>query len=397
MLIVETSKVYGRGLLRGIGRYAMTHGQWSLFVDERSLTDEHPRWLRRWQGDGVIFRSTTRGMVDAIRRTGVPAVDTCSHITNHGFPLVYLDEDHAAELAVTHFLERKFVHFGFCALEEVRWVKWRREAYLRRLAALGITAHDFTAGGAGSDPGWNQQRRRMAAWVASLPKPIAILAANDVCGTRLIDACRVAGAAIPEQVAVLGVDNDDVLCQLTSPPLSSIDPGAERIGYEAAALLDRLMNGAAAPQEPCWLPAHEVVARQSTDVLAIDDEDLAQALHFIRQYACQGIGVEEVLARVTISRATLERKFAAVLGRTPRSEIVRVRLDRVRHLLGETTYPVERIAALTGFKNPAHLSVVFKRETGQTPGAYRHEAARALRQSEKPIDANRNGRRQRRG
>jgi LacI family transcriptional regulator len=379
MLIVETSKVYGRGLLRGIGRYAMTHGQWSLFVEERSMTDEVPRWLRHWRGDGVIFRSMTRGMVDAIRRTGVPAVDTCSYITNHGFPLVYLDEDHAVGLAVTHFLEREFVHFGFCALEEVRWVEWRREAYLRRLAALGITAHDFTAVGAGSDSGWNQQRRCMAAWVASLPKPIAILAANDVCGMRLIDACRVAGAAIPEQVAVLGVDNDDVLCQLTSPPLSSIDPGAERIGYEAAALLDRLMNGEAAPQEPCWLPAREVIARQSTDVLAIDDEDLARALHFIRQYACQGIGVEDVLDRVPISRATLERKFAAVLGRTPRGEIVRVRLDRVRHLLRETTYPVERIAELTGFKNPAHLCVVFKRETGRTPGAYRHEAAVALR------------------
>jgi LacI family transcriptional regulator len=313
-------------------------------------------------------------MIEAIRRIGVPAVDTCSHVVDHGFPLVYADENHIAELAVTHFLERRFQHFGFFALEEVRWVQWRREAYLRHLARLGLSAHTFTAAESSRDSSWDQQQRRLADWVASLPKPIAVLAANDVCGTRLIDACRMAGVPIPEQVAVLGVDNDDILCRLTSPRLSSIDPAAPTIGYQAAALLDDLIRGGRQPDGPRWIPALGVVTRQSTDVLAIDDEDLAQALNFIRQYACQGIGVDDVLERVTISRATLERKFAAVLGRTPRAEILRVRLDRVKHLLQDTRYPVERIAELAGFKNPAHLSVVFKRETGATPGEFRAAA-----------------------
>jgi LacI family transcriptional regulator len=377
LLIVETSKVYGRGLLDGIGRYAMRHGQWSLYVEERGLTDEHPNWLRSWRGDGIIFRSATRRMVEAIRRTGVPAVDTHTNIVDHGFPLVYVDDDRVAELAVSHFLERKFRHFGFCAIEEPRWVEWRRAAYLRHLARLGLTAHTISAPEPGRGVNWDRQRRRLAEWVAALPKPIAVLAANDVCGTRLIDACRTAQIRIPEQVAVLGVDNDEVLCRLTSPPLSSIDLDSSTIGYQAAQLLDDLMNGRPRPAATQWMLPRAVVGRQSTDAMAIEDEDLALALSFIRQYACQGIGVDDVLEHVTISRATLERKFAAGLGRTPGREILRVRLERIRHLLDETTYPLERIAALTGFKNPAHLSVVFKRETGQTPSEFRAQTRSA--------------------
>jgi LacI family transcriptional regulator len=374
LLIVETAKVYGRGLLDGIGRYAMTHGQWSLYVEERGLTDEHPNWLRSWRGDGIIFRSANRRMVEAIRRTGVPAVDTHTNVVDHGFPLVYVDDNRVAELAVSHFLERKFRHFGYCAIEEPRWVEWRREAYLRHLARLGLSAHTITAPEPGRGVNWDRQRRRLAQWVVGLPKPIAVLAANDVCGTRLIDACRTANIRIPEQVAVLGVDNDEVLCRLTSPPLSSIDLDTAAIGYEAAQLLDDLISGRATPADARLIPARAVVGRQSTDAMAIEDEDLAEALSFIREYACQGIGVDDVLDRVTISRATLERKFAAGLGRTPGSEILRVRLERIRHLLHATSYPLERIAALTGFKNPAHLSVVFKRETGQTPSQYRLES-----------------------
>jgi LacI family transcriptional regulator len=371
LLVVETSKVYGRGLLDGIGRYAMTHGQWSLYVEERGITDEHPRWLRSWKGDGIIFRSTTRRMVEAVRRTGAAAVDTHSAIRDHGFPLVYADEDRVTEMAINHFLERNFRHFAFCTIEEETWVQWRRQAYLRHLARLGFRAHTISIPKVGRGPHWDRQRRRLAAWVTALPKPIGVLAANDVCGVRLIDACRMAEVRVPEQVAVLGVDNDEVLCRLSCPPLSSIDLDCSTIGYQAAALLDDLMSGRRAPIEPRWIPARQVVARQSTQAMAIDDEDLAQALSFIRQHACHGIGVDDVLRNTHISRATLERKCARWLGRTPGSEITRIRLDRIKQLLAETDYSLARIAELTGFKNPAHLSVVFKRQTKQTPGQYR--------------------------
>ena len=370
MLIVETSKVYGRGLLDGIGRYAMAHGQWSLYVEERGLDEEPSRLLRSWKGDGIIFRSTSRAMVQAIRRKGVPAVDTNSAVIGHGFPLVYADEDHIARLAVTHFLERRFEHFAFCSVEGPRWVQWRREAYLRELARLGLQAH-LTGMEIPAELSWDQQHRRLTAWAAELPKPIGVLAANDVCGMRLIAACRTAGIRIPEQVAVLGVDNDEVLCRLTSPPLSSIDPDSPAIGHRAASLLDDLMRGVAAPTEPIWVPARGVVTRQSTDTLAIQDDDLVQAVAFIRELACQGIAVEDVVRAVGVSRATLERKFAACLQTTPRRAILRVQIDRIKCLLTESDCSLDQIAQRTGYKTQSHLSVAFKRETGLTPGEYR--------------------------
>lgn len=377
LLIIETSKVYGRGLLDGIGRYAMAHGQWSLDVEERGIDEEPSRLLRSWKGDGIIFRGISRAMVNALRRKRVPAVDTNSAVVGHGFPLVYADENQVARCAATHFLERRFQHLAFCSVEEHRWVQWRREAYLRELARLGLHAHVCSLERS-SQPDADRERRRLMAWVKGLPQPVGVLAANDVCGMRLIAACRAAGLRIPEQVAVLGVDNDEVLCRLTSPPLSSIDLDSPAIGYRAASLLDNLMRGEAAVSEPIWIPPRGAVTRQSTDTRAIDDADLARALAFIREHACEGIDVESVVENVCVSRATLERKFAACLQLTPRRAILRIQMERVKRMLAQTDYSLEKIAQQTGYKSQSHLSVVFKRETGLTPGEYRKTPARAV-------------------
>ena len=368
MLIIETSKVYGRSLLKGIGQHAMLHGAWSLFVEERGLMDSPPKWLARWRGDGIIFRSTTQSQVDAVLATGLPAVDTNSRVTGHGLPLVYVDEVGVAQAAVTHFQERNFQNFAFCALEELNWVRWRRQACLECLTSRGFSAQDFSLPERLS---WDRQREQLLRWVVSLPKPVAVLAANDVCGMRLIDACRSAEIQVPEDVAVLGVDNDEVMCLLTSPPLASIDLNVQRIGREAALVLDRLMSGEPQSADPVWIKPLGVVPRQSTDVVALDDPDMVKAISFIRKNACREINVENVLAEVAISRATLERKFARLIGRLPKEEILRIRLDRVKRLLAQTDLTLPHIAKQTGFKTHSHMSVAFKRETGQTVGEYR--------------------------
>jgi LacI family transcriptional regulator len=375
LLMIETSKVYGRGLLQGIGRYAAAHGRWSMYVEERSLEAQQPLWLRDWEGDGIIFRSHSRSLVDSVCATGAPAVDTNTAITDHGFPLVYVDETGVAQIACEHFLDRRFTHFGFCTLLEDPWVHLRRQAFLKRLNAMGQTCHCLSVKRRPSRLGWDEQRRQLAEWVDTLPKPVAILAANDVCGTRLIDACRSINVSIPEEVAVLGVDNDTVLDPLTSPPMSSIDLNATRIGYEAAALLDRLMRGEPKPEEPVFIKPAGVVARQSTDIFAVDDREVANALSYIRRHATEGIKVAHVLEHLCLSRATLERRFAAAIGRSPKDEICRVRLERVKQLLAHTDYVLPQIADLTGFKTAAHLSVVFKRQTGLSPSQFREEIA----------------------
>ncbi len=373
LLMIETSSANCRGMLEGIGRYSMAHGRWLLCVKERGLADDSSRLLRTWQGDGIIFRSTDRRTVDAVRRKRVPAVDTKVGVAGHRFPLVYTDDAQIVELAVSHFVERGYQNFGFCAVENPRWVQWRQAAYLRKLEEIGIAPHVLVLENP-ADESWRRQQRRLAAWAAALPKPIAVLASNDVCATRLIAACRASNVQIPEDVAVVGVDNDHVLCRLTHPPLTSVDPDSSAIGYRAASLLDEMMSGAAAPEEPIKIRPSGIVARQSSDALAVNDAEVVRAMQFIRERVCDGIDVADVARSLCISRVTLERKFAACLKTTPGQAIAQSRTQRVKRFLNETDYTIERIAKFTGYRTQSHLIVAFKRETGLTPGEFRRQA-----------------------
>jgi len=188
---------------------------------------------------------------------------------------------------------------------------------------------------------------------------------------QVLDACRRLGVPVPDEVAVVAVDNDELLCELAHPPLSSVIPNTRRTGYEAAALLDRLMNGGRARGETHLIPPLGVATRQSTDVLAIEDPHVSRAVRYIREHACDGINVRDVLRAVPQSRRLLEARFKKLLGRTPHEEILRVQLRRVKQLLTETDLPLETIAERTGFAHPEYLSVVFRREVGQPPSRYR--------------------------
>jgi LacI family transcriptional regulator len=197
------------------------------------------------------------------------------------------------------------------------------------------------------------------------------MACNDMRGQHVLDSCQRAGVAVPEEVAVVGVDDDDLLCDLCSPPLSSVAPNPELIGYEAAALLEALMAGHPADPLERTVPPVGVTARQSTDVLAIGDPSVAVAVRLIRERACHGLTVADVLREVPVSRSVLERLFRRHLGRSPQAEIRAVRLKRVKQLLVETSLPLDQVAELSGFAHPEYLSVAFRRATGQTPGRYR--------------------------
>lgn len=370
LLLIETSKAYGRSLLDGIGRYAMTHGRWSLYVEERGLADRQPAWLRAWRGDGIIARCTTRQMLKVVLSTGLPVVETHSAMIDHDLPLVYPDERAVAQLAVEHFQQRGFERFAFCTIEHERWVDWRREAFEQSLKNNGFECERFAM--PRRSMSWERQRDRLAAWVATLPKPMAILAANDVCGLRLLEACRHIGVHVPEQVAVLGVDNDRTLCRLGDPPLSSIDLNVERIGYEAAALLDRMMRRRTRSRgRPLWIEPANIAARQSTDVLAVDDQLVVDAVRWIRRHATRGITVHDLVAALPTNRRSLEQRFVAALGRTPKQQIMHVRIDRAKSLLAETDLPVTIISTRMGYASFNYFSTVFKRETGTTPRSYR--------------------------
>jgi len=402
LILVETSKNYGRGMLEGIGRYALAHGPWSIFFEERSLFDRLPQWFSDWRGDGIIVRGNSTAMVRTLSASGVPVIETDARITGFGLPLVYVDNAAVARAAADHFAERGLTNLAYCDLSLARWSRLRRQAYEDELTRRGLACEFYRLPKRLAGTEWQRQRDHLMEWVRLLPKPVGLFAENDVCGQRLLDACRFMGLPVPEQVAVLGVDNDQVLCQLSTPRLSSVDLSVERMGYESAALLDKLMTarresprrgmkwvmrqvaadypavGAVRPPDERIPPSIEilveplgVVARQSTDILAMDDPDVASAARYIREKACSGIAVKDLLSAIPLSRRVLERRFRATLGRSPKDEIMRIKMNRARELLSGTDLSLAAIAAQTGFSSLNYLSNAFSRENGMSPRQYR--------------------------
>lgn len=372
MLIVETSLVYGREVLRGINRYVVANEPWSIFVDLRELAVRPPAWLENWDGDGIITRSTTPRLAEQLKAWNIPTVDLTDIYGDQGLPHIGTDHEAVGRMAAAHLLERGFRNFAFCGFTGHNWSTRRYLGFMKSIEPVHGKVEILEGPwDSSSVMTWEQQQAQLCDWLRSLPRPIGIMACNDMRGQHVLDACRRINAAVPEEVAVIGVDNDELVCELCDPPLSSVMPNPQRIGFEAAALLDRLMQGDQPQQMSKLVEPLGIVTRQSTDVLAIEDPLVASAVKYIRQHACDGISVVDVLQHVPVSRSILERRFRKFIGRSPQSEIRNVQLKRVKQLLRETDLPLERIAALSGYDHPEYMSVVFKRELGQTPGQYR--------------------------
>ena len=225
---------------------------------------------------------------------------------------------------------------------------------------------------------WAHIQKALCAWLVSLPKPVGLMAANDNRARQVLEGGRVCGLQVPEEVAVIGVDNDEVLCRLSSPLLTSIEQGAERIGYEAAALLDRIMSGKTSAKRRYVIDSEGVVTHLSTDVIPVEDPQVAKAMSFIWEHACDGIKVPDVVAAVAASRSGLEARFKTALGRTLHTAIRDVQLERVKTLVTETNLAAKEIAASTGFKSVQHMSSLFRRAVGLPPAEFRRRVVSTL-------------------
>ncbi len=383
-LLVEMSGIYGRQILDGIARYVRSHQPWSVFLEQRELRAPAPPWLLRAPWDGIVCRSTDRRIARAIFRRRIPTVDLNDLYGDLGLPRIWSDHREIGRLGARHLMDCKLRSFAFCGFTNETWSGLRCEGFLQALRAAGHSCALYESPWHGSHvPQWAADQAKIARWIQSLPKPLGLMACNDVRGQQVLNACRAVDVAVPEEVAVVGVDNEEVLCQLCDPPLSSIVPNPDRIGYEAAELLDQMMAAARAekgansarsiPPEERLIPPLEVFVRQSTDVLRIDDAEVAGAVQYIRENACSGITMQEVMEHMAVSRSLLERRFRKCLGHSPQEEIRRVQLKRVKELLVETDLSLDAIARLTGYAHPEYMSVVFKRSSGQTPGEYRQQ------------------------
>jgi LacI family transcriptional regulator len=366
-LLIETSNAYARGLLQGVVRYIREHEPWSFHFLEQARGGDAPWWLERWDGDGIIARIENERIADAVAKSKIPAVDVSSGRHLPSIPWVETDDEKIADLAARHLLERGFRNFGYCGDDQFHWSRRRKASFTAILQAAGYQCSVFEPPHSASD----RQVAAMVEWLTAIPKPAAIFAGYDVFGQQILHACRNAGLAVPDDVAVLGVDDDELICELATPPLSSIGPDTFRTGYEAAALLARLMKGERVGNVEVLIPPLGVHCRQSTDVLATDDPHIVQAVRFIREHACDAIQVKDVLRKIPLSRKILETRFKRLLNRTIHEEILRVKFERVKQFLSDTDFTLDEIAGRTGCEHAEYLSVAFKREVGVTPRVYR--------------------------
>lgn len=376
-VLIEAALGYGRGLLEGIARYSREQGNWMLYFELRGL-EANPPWMRNWKGDGILVSFPPWQVTPALLTLGAAVVDLYGSLTPSGLPHVDTDNVQVARLALAHFWERGIRHFGFCGLPPGEWLLMdqRRDAFSHQVKAAGCSCSLFTwPARHETEADWKREGDQLVDWLRGLPKPVGVLAHFDDRGYQVLNACRHAGLKVPEEVAVLGVSNDALLCETCLPPLSSIDLNAPRIGYAAAACLDRLMRGGPPLRAQRIIPPREVVARRSTEMLATDDAELAATLHFIRAHACDGIRLADVLRHAAVSQRSLERKFRAFFGRTLKAELLRVQMTRAGELLTDSDLSIKEVAQRCGFHNKeSYFSHAFYRQYGLWPTAYRRRA-----------------------
>jgi LacI family transcriptional regulator len=389
LLALDTTNTHHRKIIRGITTYAHGAGNWDLHL----MHDPHQGPLYREQDplekelnlatrkvDGIIAAFTSRENVAALKRVGVPMVgiepdfgwgEDVSRI-----PAFATDNQAIARLAARDLIARGFRRLAFCGVPDTRFTGWslqRESAFQQTAEEAGVSCSVFPSSVSQGRGGPNMHKRLLK-WIQSLDKPVGLMACYDVRAFHVLEACRQLDLPVPEEVAVIGVDNDEMLTELSNPPLSSVEQGAKKMGYEAAALLDRLMAGEKASQRKILVGPESLVTRRSSDFWAIEDAYVSESLKFIREHACDGIQVADVVRAVAVSRSTLESHFRQAMGRTLHAEIQRVQIECARRLVATTELPLKEVAAAAGFSYVQHMTTLFRQHTGQTPAQYRRHS-----------------------
>jgi LacI family transcriptional regulator len=396
---------YDRGLLQGIARHAHLHGQWAFYLSgdcpdvpivesdstnvavgctmsrggaSRKAADLR---LRHLGATGVIGRISNPAIARTLLASGLPIIgidltkeqlasgDSFSRISE-----ICADSHGAGRVAAEHLFDKGFRHFAFCGYPGRHWSQWRQEGFCERLQESGLACDVYEPPRRTNAMPWSREQPSLIAWLRSLPKPVGIMACNDIRGRQVIESCAAGELRVPDDVGVVGVDEDRLLCELANPPLSSVALNLERAGYQAAELLDGLMSGRIRKPQRIPVQAMWVIPRRSTDVIAIEDRHVAMAVRFVRDHFQQPITVDDVVRAARVSRRSLEIRFQRSLARSVRQEIERGRLAWCKRLLVETNLSAEKIAAAAGFNSLSYMSSVFHREMGMTLTEYRRQS-----------------------
>ena len=364
-MLVETSTSYGRSLVRGIIKYANIAGNWVFYNEPRGLLEKLPR-LDKWEIDGIIMRDTPENL--KLLKLHVPTVVSIRYQYKVlGVPNIIGNSDAIGGMAAEYLYNKGFRVFAFCGFDNFPWSREREEAF-RNIACSKGRIYIYRQP---SSSDYERELNEIAHWLSTLPKPVGVMACNDVRAAHVTGACKLAQIQVPDEVAIMGVNNDDLICELMSPPLSSISLNMNRAGQQAAMCLEEMMAGKKITERHIIVEPECVVTRKSTDILAIKNPNITTALRFIKANCKNFIQVDEVVEAVGVNRRSLERYFKQYLNHTIHEEIKRVRIEAILKMITETSLSIGEIAAHMGFHNINHISRYFKASKGVTPHEFR--------------------------
>lgn len=373
LFIFSSESPYQVGLLRGVVDHAAAVHDWSVRVDSfADIVGEDVCPGAEIDGILASLGNMKNPLAGRILTANIPAINIYPDIGDVPIPHVLPDDVAVGRAAARALVERGFRHCAFMGFPGQVFSDRRALGFAETLGAQGRGVTEYVPGELWWNPtGHPAELERMRAWLLELPKPVGIFAATDSLGRRVIGLCQEIGLRVPESVAVLGVDNVEPLCEIMRPGLSSIPLDGRGAGLAACAALDRLLAGEAASLVPTLMPPLPLVERRSTDVFAVDDENVGLAMRYIWENAHREMDVAAILEAVPASRRNLERRFKKAMGRTLLDEIWRVRVEKAKKLLAGTNWAMPRIAKDSGFPSAKGLSAIFLRETGMTPTGYR--------------------------
>ena len=386
IITADTSRVSGRRLIRGIAKYARLHGPWlfnrqpmfNQYQTGSKISKSEVKTLlqfKKFNPDGIIANNVNnKEQFDHILNVGVPMVIIGDYIpeeTSSRYIRIYSDPEAIGKLAAEHLLDRGYKNYAFCGYDFINWSHARGNAFSKVLAENGFQTHYYVQPKSPRKRRWENEQYIMAKWLQSLPKPVGVMASNDDRAQQVIEACKIENLHVPEQVSVLGVDDDEFVCDLTEPPLSSVLLDNEKAGFEASRLLHNMMEFENIPNQEIIVTPTHIVTRESTEILAIDDPQVALAVRYIRQH-CKGlIQVSDVVNVVALGRRTLEERFNKIIGRSIFNEITRCRINKISEALLESNKSISELALDFGYPDEAHISRYFRRTQGVTPLEYR--------------------------
>lgn len=369
ILLLETSREFGRQLIIGIARYSRLNGPWSFYKEPTDLKSSIPH-LTGWKPDGIIMRDSL--ISKELLKLKIPTI-LAIHDSRYpkDMPVIKTDSRSIAKMASEHLLEKGLKNLAFCGFDTYDWSKERGEFFGEFNRQAGCGTHTYVAPKKVRKDDWENEQHHVSEWVRALPKPVGIFACNDDRGQDVLEVCKMNNLNVPEDVAVIGVDNDRMICDIGDPPLTSIALNVEAAGFEAARLMDQMTGNKKISRKQIMVTPTHVVQRQSTDILAVDDFEVVSAINYIRKNARKKILVGDVVKVTSVSRRTLETKLRKTIHRSIHREIQQVRVELISRLLMETELSISEITALFDFTDVEHISRYFKKEKGVTLQEFR--------------------------